>query len=175
MLRLTGKSLLAVGGGCCQPAITMARATPAAARNVDTLLAEIVRQYGRLQREAQSCCRDNSGQECAALALLTRTGPITVQAFAGGMNLEKTWASRLAGRLKKHGLIRRVDHPDDGRSWLLELTAKGRERSGALTAAAGEQAVQLLGCVPAGERATVEHALVVLRDALAGCRSAGGR
>lgn len=148
----------------------MARANVTAASHVESLLADIVRHYERLQRGAQACCRGTSGQECAALGLLGRAGPITVQEFAKGMDLEKTWASRLAVRLEKRGLVRRVDHPNDGRSWLLELTAKGREQGGVLEAAIGEQAVQLLNCVPASERAAVEHALTVVRDALADCR-----
>jgi DNA-binding MarR family transcriptional regulator len=72
-------------------------------------------------------------------------------------------------RLEKRGLIKRVDHPDDGRSWLVELTAKGRSECAKLDASLGAHAVNLLGCVPATQRSGVEQALIHLRDALSRC------
>ncbi|MBI3887323.1 MAG: MarR family transcriptional regulator [Opitutae bacterium] len=148
----------------------MARSTTTvSARQTDALLREVVRLYVAAQRSAHACCRGASGKECEALALLGGTGPITVQEFADQMGLEKTWASRLAVRLEKRGVVKRVDHPDDGRSWLLELTPKGRAQCGALNDALDGRAVAVLSHVPAGERAKIDRALGHLRDALRTC------
>lgn len=153
----------------------MARSTTAAnARNTDALLRDVVRLYVSAQRSAHACCRGASGKECEALALLGGTGSISVQEFADKMGLEKTWASRLAVRLEKRGVVKRVDHPNDGRSWLLELTAKGREQCGALNEALDGHAVEVLNCVPAAERAKIDRALEHLRDALGACGQRGG-
>ena len=146
----------------------------ASAQNTDALLRDITRLFLQAQRSLSACCSDGSTKECAALMLLGRAGAITVQDFADKMGLEKTWSSRLVGRLEKRGLVRRVDHPADGRSWLLELTAQGRREHAALDAAVARHANDLLCCVPAADRANVERALVHLRDALAKCLAKPG-
>ena len=101
--------------------------------------------------------------------LIARQDGLTVQAFAGHMGLEKTWASRLLVRMENDGLIKRVPNPDDSRSLLVELTAKGKAEQRKLSTSLNEHAVNLLTCVPAAERKNVERALVHLRDALAAC------
>lgn len=148
----------------------MPRASAQSAQNTDALLRDVVRLFTQAQRVMTECCSDATAKECSAVMFLAHaTEPPTVQEFADRMGLEKTWASRLIARLEKRGLIRRVDHPDDGRSWIIELTAKGRAASVKLDHTLNEHAANLLGCVPAAERANVERALVHLRDALAYC------
>lgn len=148
----------------------MPRASAQSAQNTDALLRDVVRLFTQAQRVMTECCSDATAKECSAVLFLVHaTEPPTVQEFADRMGLEKTWASRLVARLEKRGLIRRVDHPDDGRSWIIELTAKGRAAGAKLDATLNEHAVSLLGCVPAAERANVERALVHLRNALAHC------
>jgi DNA-binding MarR family transcriptional regulator len=147
----------------------MSRPPAASASSTDALLRDIARLFTQAQRSLSACCPGNSTKECEALVFLHRSGPVSMQAFAAGLGLEKTWASRLADRLEASGLARRKDHPADGRSWLLTLTAKGTRQSATLDDAANDQAQALLACVPASERANVERSLLVLRDALAGC------
>ncbi len=148
----------------------MPRASAESAQNADALLREVVRLFQQAQRTMTDCCSDATAKECQALLLVgAAESPLTVQEFADKMGLEKTWASRLVARMEKRGLVTRVDHPDDGRSWLIELTAQGRKEHRALENSLNEHAVNLLGCVPAAERANVERALVHLRDALARC------
>lgn len=148
----------------------MARSAAPTAQQTDALLRDVVRLFLQAQRTMTSCCTDATAKECEALLLLgAQPEPLTVQAFADLMGLEKTWASRLVARLEQGGHIRRVDHPLDGRSWLIELTAKGRKERAELEKSLNANAVTLLGCVPATERANVERALTHLRDALARC------
>jgi DNA-binding MarR family transcriptional regulator len=147
----------------------MPRPPAASAPSTDALLRDIARLFTQAQRNLSDCCPGNSTKECEALVFLHRSGPVSMQAFAAGLGLEKTWASRLTDRLEASGLVRRKDHPDDGRSWLLALTPKGARQSATLDAAANAQAQTLLTCVPAAERGNVERSLLVLRDALARC------
>ena len=151
----------------------MARSAPTTARNTDALLRDVVRLYITAQRSAHTCCRGASGKECEAVLLLSRTGPVSVQEFADKMGLEKTWASRLAVRLEKRGVLKRAAHPEDGRSWLLELTPKGREQCCTLEDALDRRAVLLLNSVPAAERARIDRALGLLRGALTTCQNCG--
>jgi DNA-binding MarR family transcriptional regulator len=142
---------------------------PLRAQETDALLRDVVRLFVQAQRTMTACCSDASAKECEAVLLVGQYGPLTVQEFARRMGLEKTWASRLLSRVEKRRLVRRVDHPNDGRSSLLELTAAGRQEHAKLQAGLNEHAGNLLNCVPAGERAAVEQALVTLRDALRQC------
>jgi DNA-binding MarR family transcriptional regulator len=139
------------------------------AQDTDALLRDVVRLFIQAQRTMTACCSDASAKECEALLLVGQFGPITVQDFARRMALEKTWASRLLTRLEKKRFVKRVDHPDDGRSWLLELTPTGRQEQSKLLQGLHEHAGNLLNCVPAGKRASVEQSLVILRDALREC------
>lgn len=139
------------------------------ARDTDALLRDVVRLFVQAQRTMISCCSDASAKECEALLLVGQFGPLTVQEFARRMGLEKTWASRLLTRLERKRLVRRTEHPADGRKWLVELTTGGRQDQARLQASLNEHARNLLDCVPASQRAAVEHALVVLRDALGTC------
>lgn len=143
--------------------------TTSHAQETDALLRDVVRLFIQAQRTMTSCCSDASSKECEALLTIGGAEPITVQEFARRMNLEKTWASRLLTRLEKKKFIRRVPHPEDGRSWLLELTSVGKSERETLQTSLKEHAVNLLRCVPASQRAGVEQALGHLRDALSKC------
>lgn len=139
------------------------------AADTDALLREVVRLFVQAQRTMTSCCSDASAKECEALLLIGQFGPLTVQDFAQRMGLEKTWASRLLTRLEKKRYVKRGAHPDDGRSWLVELTPAGTTERQALQSGLNDHASNLLKCVPVAERASVEQALATLRDALREC------
>lgn len=140
-----------------------------AAQKADAVLRDVVRLFTQAQRVMTSCCSGATSKECEALMLIARQDGLTVQAFAEQMGLEKTWASRLLVRMEQDRLIKRVPNPADSRSLLIELTARGRSEQRKLAESLNEHAVNLLGCVPAAERANVERALVHLRDALSEC------
>lgn len=139
------------------------------AQKADAVLRDVVRLFTQAQRMTTSCCSEATSKECEAVMLIGRQDGLTVQAFAEHMGLEKTWASRLLVRMEKVGLIKRVRNPADSRSLLVELTAKGKSEQRKLAGSLNDHAINLLGCVPAAERANVERALVHLRDALSEC------
>lgn len=143
--------------------------SPSTPADDNAVLQDVVRLFLQAQRTLTACCSDVTSKESEALLLLGRTDPLSVQAFAGRMELEKTWASRLLVRLEKRGLIRRRPNPADGRGLLIELTSRGRKEHAALHTALSGYAVNLMGCVPAGERESVRRALVQLRNALTEC------
>jgi DNA-binding MarR family transcriptional regulator len=146
----------------------------ATAQETDALLRDVVRLFIQAQREMTSCCRGASAKECEALLTIGQGAPITVQEFAARMSLEKTWASRLLTRLENKKFIKRLDHPEDGRSWLVQLTAAGEAERDKLQDSLNAHAANLMRCVPAGQRAGVEQALGHLRDALTKCLATCG-
>lgn len=145
------------------------RVTTASAQKADAILRDVVRLFIQAQHVMTSCCTAATAKECEALMLVSGQEGLTVQAFAEQMGLEKTWASRLLVRMEKAGLIHRIENPADSRSLLIEPTTKGKAEQRKLTESLNDHAVNLLGCVPAAERANVERALCHLRDALAEC------
>ena len=69
--------------------------------------------------------------------LLSR-GPATTVAIAAHLGVTKQAAGQLVAELESKGYVRRRDNPDDGRSRLVELTARGRACTRAADAAAVE-------------------------------------
>jgi DNA-binding MarR family transcriptional regulator len=146
----------------------MTTARTKSARDADDLLREVVALYQQTQRSVKTSCCEASNKECEAVTLLGRKGPLTIQEFATGMGLEKTWASRLADRLEERGLAKRAKHPEDKRCCLLALTPIGEKARGSLVEKIDNTASDLLSRVPTSKRASVESALATLRDALTG-------
>lgn len=143
--------------------------TASTVRKADAVLRDVVRLFVQAQRVMTSCCTEATAKECEALRLIAGHEGLTVQAFAEPMALEKTWASRLLVRMEESGLIKRIPNSADSRSLLVEITTKGKSEHRKLTDNLNEHAVNMLGCVPASERANVERALIHVRDALSEC------
>ena len=53
-------------------------------------------------------------------------GPMTVNQIASELRLDKSTASRVAQSLEQKGLAVRAEHPADGRSLQIGVTARGR-------------------------------------------------
>lgn len=68
-------------------------------------------------------------------SLLSRA-PATVGSIAAHLGITKQAASQLVDELEAKGYVARRRHPDDGRAWLVGLTARGRACTRAADAAA---------------------------------------
>ncbi len=67
-----------------------------------------------------------SPDEWAALSVVGLLGPLAPSAVADQLRVPPTSISRHVARLADAGLVRRVGNPQDGRSYLIELTTEGR-------------------------------------------------
>jgi DNA-binding MarR family transcriptional regulator len=63
--------------------------------------------------------------QISVLETVSRRGPIRVSDLAVVEDVNPTMLSRVAGKLEDAGLVRRHQHPGDGRAALLSLTDKG--------------------------------------------------
>ena len=100
-----------------------------------------VRLYHRLQLGAHAAqkysdrtVREATGFTTAQLSVLTVVSterPVTQRDVAGALGINESAVTAMVTRLEVRGCLRRTPHADDGRVWLLELTAAGRR---ALTA-----------------------------------------
>jgi DNA-binding MarR family transcriptional regulator len=102
----------------------------------------------------------------SALSVLVFGGDRTITALADAEMVTLATISRVVDGLEDMGLARRVPNPDDARSVLIRPTAKGRRVMERGRQARVDRLTTLLEAVPAAERATVERALRLLRDAL---------
>jgi DNA-binding MarR family transcriptional regulator len=68
-----------------------------------------------------------TASEYATTSCLAARGAITPSELAEELGLAPTTLSAMIDRLVQKKQVRRVRHPDDGRSYRLELTARGRE------------------------------------------------
>jgi len=82
-------------------------------------------------------------------------GPLSVNELAEHSNLNKSQASRGARALVDQGLIAKVDHPDDGRGVLLELTPAGRRLCGRGMDAVERRNQDIFGCLGPKEQAAL--------------------
>ncbi len=80
-----------------------------------------------------------AGNEFAVHSTVTALGPLTPTELARHLGTPPTTLSATIARLVEKGQLRRRRNPEDGRSYVLEATARGRrtqERNGARLSAA---------------------------------------
>ena len=94
-----------------------------------------------------------SSPKFAALTYLVHAGePLSLSECASKMTCVRSNITQLMDRLEAEGLVQRVDHPNDRRGVLAEVTALGRERQ-----VAGARAVEKVESEFARTLAGVDH------------------
>jgi DNA-binding MarR family transcriptional regulator len=124
----------------------------AAGRLVEELLLEELEPYG---------LRPNV---LSLLSLIRRDGPVTPTALGARIGMRPTTLRDLLGLMVDRGHVRRVDHPTDGRSHLLELTAEGEAFLAAALPAVG-RVEERLEAELGGDVEELRPALLRLREA----------
>jgi DNA-binding MarR family transcriptional regulator len=94
------------------------------AADLHEALADLLRVVQFRDRSA-ICCHGISVTQCYALEALVLRKTLTLNELAGLLWLDKSTASRVVDGLEAAGHVRRTPHPEDGRSILLEPTARG--------------------------------------------------
>jgi len=129
------------------------------------LLREVARLYTRAQRVVADCCNTTNTQ-CHILTELGRSGPMPMSELGTRLLLEKSWISRAVDSLVERKLVTKEPNPADARSWIVTLTAVGRQRVKALNATLDGHAEQLLATLGERDRKEVDRALLVLLKVL---------
>jgi DNA-binding MarR family transcriptional regulator len=86
----------------------------------------VVAQLGGALVERAIEGTDLTASEFAVTSLVGLQGDATPSELSRDLGLAATTLSAMIERLVRKGHLRRVRHPEDGRSYLLALTAKGR-------------------------------------------------
>ena len=69
-----------------------------------------------------------TSQRYDLLLTLASAGEVRIMELCALLHLQQTAVTELVKRTEEAGLIRRRPSPEDGRVWLLELTAEGERR-----------------------------------------------
>jgi DNA-binding MarR family transcriptional regulator len=93
--------------------------------------------------------------EYVALSRLAREPAENQLALAKAINYDKTRLVRLLDRLEGDGLVARAADPNDRRSHVIRITAKGTRRHAAAVASIRAMEAELLGGLSATERSTL--------------------
>ncbi|AHI00884.1 DNA-binding MarR family transcriptional regulator [Kutzneria viridogrisea] len=103
-----------------------------------------------------------------ALVLLTfsRRGSLPMRVMGERLQLHPTSVTNIVDRLEADGLVKRVPHPSDRRTTLVEITEAGRQRR--------EEATASITAVNLGLRGLTERQTEQLTDLLSKVRKAAG-
>jgi DNA-binding MarR family transcriptional regulator len=119
---------------------------------------------GRLV-EAAIAGSDVAGVEFAVASWLGARGAATPTELARDLGMAPTTLSAVIDRLLKKEQVRKRPNPDDGRSYLLELTARGTETNARNGARFAEVIARVRAQLPAEEEDVLET-MRVLEEAL---------
>ncbi|MCU1486045.1 MAG: marR 2 [Actinomycetia bacterium] len=117
--------------------------------------------------EARAAASGMTASEAAVLGMLTRVGPVLSPTRLQVLVIQSPGGlTKTLRRLEDAGLVRRRADPDDRRSLLVELTAKGRRASERTSAEVGAHYDEVLAGLDTAERATLDDLLRSLLDRL---------
>jgi len=140
---------------------------PREANRLRALVQIFVRRFGLLDTSRTPCGHPISTSHAHALmTLLEREGAVPQRVLAGALGIDKSNVTRLCTQMEAAGHVSQARDPNDGRSRLLTLTAKGTRLATELGLASHRRFADLLTNIPASERAGVLHALNTLNEAL---------
>jgi DNA-binding MarR family transcriptional regulator len=125
-------------------------------------LSELIRIYQFRDRD-RICCYDVSVTQCYALEALVAQSAMTMTSLAAHLYLDKSTTSRVVDALERKGYVKRLSHPEDGRSILLEVTPVGRALHGRIVAGILKEERELLRDF----RTEVRHSMIHLLRRLA--------
>lgn len=125
----------------------------------------LVRDLGLLRPDTTPCGQPISVPQAHAIAELSENGPLSQQALASALGLQKSTVSRLVDQLEADDLAARTPNPSDGRSVLIALTPNGRRRAKRLATARRELFARLLQQLDDDARRIVIVGLTHLEEA----------
>lgn len=119
------------------------------------------------------CCGDVSVAQCVAIQLLHQT-PMDSSTLAETTGVTKGAVTRLVDGLDKRGWIKKKADKDDGRRFVLSLSAAGRKKAQALEALTVATVKSVFDRIPAEKHEQVAESLRLLRRAAESMAAEGG-
>ncbi len=110
-----------------------------------------------------------------ALGLAHRRPGASLTDVAVHLGVTPATASVLVDRLVRRGLVHRDSHPDERRRISLTLTRAGSQHLRAARTATRRRLAEILGALPAPDRATISAGVSLLRHAFGSPKDVDGR
>jgi DNA-binding MarR family transcriptional regulator len=95
------------------------------------------------------------------LSTLERQGPVRVTTLAAAAGIGQPAMTEMIQRLERHGLVTRVDDPEDGRVALVGLSDAGRALRGEQQRERRDRLAELLTALPAEDQAALNLSMRV--------------
>ncbi len=133
---------------------------------MSTLVDDVVafcRMFAMLERD-QVCCGTVTVAQCVVLQTLLE-GTWDASTLASHARVTKGAMTRLLDGLESRGFVERHQDPDDGRRWLIELTASGTKEAKRLAGMTENAVALILSRMPKDKRKPVVAMIAHLRKA----------
>jgi DNA-binding MarR family transcriptional regulator len=135
-------------------------------RQLQELFREFLQALGLHRPDQVPTGFDLSLSEMFALLALSAGAPVSQQALAEQLHLEKSTVSRLVQHLERRGWVRRVRDLHDTRVFRLQLSETGHEQSSRLMRSLAERHERLLAALRPDEQEALAYGLSALIRAL---------
>jgi len=133
---------------------------------VSTLVDDVVafcRMFAMVERD-QVCCGTVTVAQCVVLQTLLE-GTWDASTLAGHARVTKGAMTRLLDGLESRGFIERHQDADDGRRWLIELSATGRKEARRLAGMTENAVALIMSRMPKDKRKPAVAMIAGLRKA----------
>lgn len=144
------------------------------AEQLRRLVQELVRSFGLLAANQTPCGQPVSPSYAHALMILLerrRPAPALSQAELGALlGIDKSNVARLCARMEAAGHLVQKRTPDDGRSRLLALTAKGTKLATRIEESSHARFDLVIAAIPEGRRRALFDGLTTLNSAVQALR-----
>jgi DNA-binding MarR family transcriptional regulator len=144
-----------------------------------SLRVEILARHSQRYADADFRRRIGLGAlQCRIIGLIGSQGPLDLRRLCVETDMEKTYASRLVGKLAALGLLKKSSDPRDQRSFAIALTRAGRRTYDRIFRIAFERNESWLAVLSADQRNSFFECLDILDRAsrrLAGSAVTSGR
>ena len=133
---------------------------------MSTLVDDVVafcRMFAMLERD-QVCCGTVTVAQCVVLQTLLE-GTWDASTLASHARVTKGAMTRLIDGLESRGFVERQQDPDDGRRWLIELTASGTKEARRLAGMTENAVALIMSRMPKDMRKPVVAMIADLRKA----------
>ena len=121
------------------------------------------RMFAMLERN-QVCCGTVTVAQCVVLQTLLE-GTWDVSALASHTRVTKGAMTRLLDGLESRGFVDRHQDPDDGRRWLIRLTAAGTKEARRLAGTTENTVALIMSRMPKDKRKAAAALISELRNA----------
>ena len=135
-------------------------------KQLQELFSEFLQALGLHRPDQVPTGFDLSLSEMFALLALSPAEPLSQQALAEQLHLEKSTVSRLVGHLEQRGWVRRVRDLHDTRMFRLQLSEAGHEQASRLLRSLAERHERLLAALKPDEQEALAYGLSALIRAL---------